>query len=77
MEESIETKVKKALESIRPFLNNDGGDIELVEIKDNKVYVRLLGNCSGCHISNSTIKLGVETTVKQHVPSIESVVNME
>ena len=77
MEESIETKVKKALESIRPFLNNDGGDIELVEIKDNKVYVRLLGNCSGFHISNSTIKLGVETTVKQHVPSIESVVNIE
>jgi len=77
MEESIETKVKKALESIRPFLNNDGGDIELVEIKDNKVYVRLLGNCSGCHISSSTIKLGVETTVKQHVPSIESVVNIE
>ena len=77
MEESIETKVKKALESIRPFLNNDGGDIELVEIKDNKVYVKLLGNCSGCHISNSAIKLGVETTVKQHVPSIESVVNIE
>lgn len=77
MEESIETKVKKALESIRPFLNNDGGDIELVEIKDNKVYVRLLGNCSGCHISNSNIKLGVETTVKQYVPSIESVVNIE
>ena len=77
MEESIETKVKKALESIRPFLNNDGGDIELVEIKDNKVYVRLLGNCSGCHISSSTIKLGVETTVKQYVPSIESVVNIE
>jgi len=77
MEESIETKVKKALERIRPFLNNDGGDIELVEIKDNKVYVKLLGNCSSCHISNSTIKLGVETTVKQHVPSIESVVNIE
>ena len=77
MEESIETKVKKALESIRPFLNNDGGDIQLVEIKDNKVYVKLLGNCSGCHSSNSTIKLGVETTVKQHVPSIESVVNIE
>ena len=77
MEESIETKVKKALESIRPFLNNDGGDIELVEIKDNKVYVRLLGNCSSCHISISTINLGVETTVKQHVPRIESVVNIE
>ena len=77
MEESIETKVKKALERIRPFLNNDGGDIELVEIKDNKVYVKLLGNCSSCHISNSTIKLGVETTVKQHAPSIESVVNIE
>lgn len=76
MEENLQEKVEQALESIRPFLNRDGGDIELVEIKDNVVYVRLLGNCSGCHISTSTMKLGVENTVKQYVPSIEKVINI-
>lgn len=75
-EAEIEKKVLEALDSIRPFLNNDGGDIELVEIKDNVVYVRLLGNCLGCSISTSTMKLGVENTIKQYVPSIESVVNL-
>lgn len=76
MEENLQEKVEQALESIRPFLNGDGGDIELVEIKDNVVYVRLLGNCSGCHISTSTMKLGVENTVKQYAPSIEKVINI-
>lgn len=76
MEENLQEKVEQALDSIRPFLKNDGGDIELVEIKDNVVYVKLLGNCSGCHISTSTMKLGVESTVKQFVPSIKEVINL-
>lgn len=76
MEENLQEKVEQALESIRPFLKGDGGDIELVEIKDNVVYVKLLGNCSGCHISTSTMKLGVENTVKQYAPSIEKVINI-
>lgn len=76
MEENLQEKVEQALESIRPFLKGDGGDIELVEIKDNVVYVKLLGNCSGCHISTSTMKLGVESTVKQFVPSIKEVINI-
>ena len=50
----------EALESIRPFLNNDGGDIELVDVIDNRVMVKLQGNCSGCPMSFSTMKLGVE-----------------
>lgn len=74
--ENLESKVKEALDSIRPFLNNDSGDIELVEIKDKTVYVRLLGNCQGCPISYSTMKLGVENTIKQYAPSIEKVVNL-
>ena len=45
--EEIVTKVMEALESIRPFLNNDGGDIELVDVIDNRVMVKLQGNCSG------------------------------
>ena len=77
IEENLEDKVQQALDSIRPFLKNDGGDIELIDIKEDIVYVRLLGNCSGCHISNSTMKLGVENTVKQFVPSIKEVINIE
>ncbi len=76
-EEKLKDKVQQALDSIRPFLKSDGGDIELIDIKEDIVYVRLLGNCSGCHISNSTMKLGVENTVKQFVPSIKEVINIE
>lgn len=72
----MQEKVEQALESIRPFLKSDGGDIELIEIKDEVVYVKLLGNCSGCHISTSTMKLGVENTVKQFAPNIKEVINI-
>lgn len=74
--EATVTKVMEALESIRPFLKGDGGDIELVDVKENKVYVRLLGNCNGCPMSFSTMKLGVENTIKQFVPEIDEVVNV-
>ncbi|MBO6184880.1 MAG: NifU family protein [Chryseobacterium sp.] len=71
------TKVMEALESIRPFLNKDGGDIELLDVKDNTVFVKLLGNCSSCSLNFSTLKLGVENSIKQHAPEIEKVVNVE
>ncbi|SDE39923.1 NifU family protein [Riemerella columbipharyngis] len=75
--EKIITKVMEALESIRPFLNKDGGDIELIDVKDNNVYVRLLGNCSSCPISFSTMKLGVENTIREKVPEIAEIINVE
>ena len=74
-EETV-TKVLEALETIRPFLNKDGGDIELVDVKDNTVYVKLVGNCNGCPMSFSTMKLGVENTIKQHAPEISEVVSV-
>ena len=76
-QEQIVTKVLDALESIRPFLNKDGGDIELVDIKDHKVYVKLQGNCNGCPMSFSTMKLGVENTIKQFAPEIVEVLSVE
>lgn len=76
-QEEVVTKVMEALDSIRPFLNNDGGDIELVDVIENKVLVKLHGNCQGCPMSFSTMKLGVENTIKQYVPSIKEVVNVE
>lgn len=76
-QEETVTRVLEALESIRPFLNKDGGDIELIDVKENKVFVKLLGNCSGCPVSFSTMKLGVENTIKQHAPEIEEVLSVE
>ena len=75
--EEVVTKVMEALDSIRPFLNNDGGGIELVDVVDNKVMVKLQGNCQGCPMSFSTMKLGVENTIKQFAPSIKEVVSVE
>ena len=75
-EETV-TKVLEALESIRPFLHKDGGDIELIDVVGYKVFVRLLGNCSSCPISFSTMKLGVETTIKQMAPEIKEVLSIE
>lgn len=75
--EDTVTKVMEALDSIRPFLNKDGGDIELVDVKDNKVFVKLVGTCNGCPMSFSTMKLGVESTIKQYVPEIEQVMEVE
>lgn len=75
--EETRSKIIDALESIRPFLNKDGGDIELVEVKDDTVFVRLHGNCNGCPMSFSTMKLGVENTIKQYAPEIREVLNVE
>ncbi len=69
--------VEIALEEIRPFLKNDGGDIELVSIEDQKlVKVKLLGTCIDCTVNQMTLKSGVEMTIKKHAPQIEQVVNV-
>lgn len=75
-EETV-TRVMDALESIRPFLNRDGGDIELVDVVEDRVLVKLHGNCNGCPMSFSTMKLGVENTIKQFAPEIREVVSVE
>lgn len=68
-------KVEEALDSMRPFLKADGGDIELVDIDENmQVLVKLLGNCSNCHMSDMTMKAGVEEAVMRSVPEIEGIV---
>ncbi|PZU81548.1 MAG: hypothetical protein DI529_15400 [Chryseobacterium sp.] len=77
IQEELVTKVMDALDSIRPFLNKDGGDIELIDVQEKTVYVKLVGNCSSCSISTSTMKLGVENTIKQYAPEIEEVINIE
>lgn len=74
--EELTAKVETALAEIRPFLQNDGGDIELVSVEDNIANVRLLGACTNCSINTMTLKMGVEMTIKRHAPQIEKVVNL-
>ncbi|MCB0506889.1 MAG: NifU family protein [Bacteroidetes bacterium] len=67
-------KVENALNNIRPFLQSDGGDIELIEITDNFIAkVKLVGACGSCKMSASTMKAGVEATVMNFVPEIIAV----
>ncbi|MFH0921972.1 MAG: NifU family protein [Fibrobacterota bacterium] len=62
--------VEEAIKSIRPALQADGGDIELVDVKDGVVQVRLKGACSGCPHSAMTLKDGVERVIRREVPGI-------
>lgn len=74
----LKSNVEKALEEIRPFLKNDGGDISLIDIEDDKlVKVQLMGTCVDCSVNQMTLKSGVEMTIKKHAPQIEKVVNVE
>jgi Fe-S cluster biogenesis protein NfuA len=72
-EEKMREDVEKALEKIRPALRADGGDIELIDVVDGVVKVRLTGACGGCPMSQMTLKMGVEKILKQQVPEVKSV----
>ena len=73
--EAIKVKVLSALDQLRPFLNDDGGDMELVEIQDDEtVVVRLLGACKDCSMSMMTLKAGLEEAVKKVAPEVKAVV---
>jgi Fe-S cluster biogenesis protein NfuA len=73
MPESIEKRVRDALEEIKPQIQADGGDIDLVAVENKTVKVRLRGACAGCPMSALTLKQGVERLVKARVPEIDSV----
>ncbi|MDH3559056.1 MAG: NifU family protein [Deltaproteobacteria bacterium] len=70
----MKEQIEQALDKIRPALQRDGGDIELVDVEENGVVkVRLTGACSGCPMSQMTLKQGVERIVKQLVPEVKAV----
>ncbi len=67
-------KVEAVISKIRPFLQRDGGDIELIDVTDGVVKVRLRGACGSCPMSMMTLKMGVEKQLKQEIPEIKEVV---
>jgi Fe-S cluster biogenesis protein NfuA len=75
--DEIKARVEKALEKIRPYLIADGGNIEIIEITDDMVLkVQLTGACHGCPFSMQTMKAGVEMAVKNEVPEIREVIDI-
>lgn len=70
----MKEKVEKALDKIRPVLMVDGGNVELVEVKDDVVKVKLTGACAGCPMSQMTLKMGIERHLKKEIPEIKEVV---
>lgn len=75
-EELLNEKIQIALNEIRPFLESDGGNIELVSVVNNVVKVKLLGNCVSCSVNQMTLKNGVEMTIKKYAPEIEKVISV-
>lgn len=70
-------KIKAALEEIRPMLQRDGGDVELVEVtEDGTVKVRLKGACGSCPMSTMTLKSGIEARLKEQIPGVKEVVSV-
>ena len=69
----MKEKIEKALADIRPSLQSDGGDVELVDVENGIVKVRLSGACGGCPMSQMTLKQGIEAYIKKEVPEILSV----
>lgn len=74
---TITERVQEALNTIRPALQADGGDIALVDVSDDGVVqVRLVGACSGCPSSQYTLQMGVERAVKERVPEIKQIISV-
>jgi Fe-S cluster biogenesis protein NfuA len=69
-QENVGTRVREALDEIRPRLQADGGDIEFVGVDQGIVKVKLTGACAGCPMSTMTLKMGVEQYLKQKIPEV-------
>ncbi|KAF0156950.1 MAG: nifU-like domain-containing protein [Syntrophaceae bacterium] len=73
----MKEQVQKAIEKVRPGLQADGGDVELVDVsEDGVVKVKLTGACHGCPMAQMTLKMGIEKIIKQQVPSVKEVVSV-
>jgi Fe-S cluster biogenesis protein NfuA len=71
---SLREKVEDALNKVRPSLQADGGDVQLIDVDDNGVVkVKLQGSCAGCPMSQMTLKMGIEKILKQNVPEVQRV----
>ena len=69
-------KIISIIDQLRPFLINDGGNIEFVKYEDGIVYIRMMGACADCMMIDATLKDGIESAIKEEVPNVKEVVNL-
>jgi Fe-S cluster biogenesis protein NfuA len=75
--DALQQKVEDALNTIRPYLEADGGDVEVVEItEDQTLKLQLTGACRTCHMSHMTMKSGIEETIRRAVPEIKQIISV-
>ena len=77
MNKKREKEIKEIIENIRPYLNEDGGDIEFLKIDEDYVFVKLLGACAHCGFQDNTINYGILKMIQEKYPEIEGVINVE
>lgn len=75
--QEIEKKIIEIIDTLRPYLINDGGDIEFIKYEDNIVYISMLGACSDCAMLDFTLKDGIEFALKEEIPEVKGVVNIK
>ena len=73
----MKEEVEEVLETLRPMLMQDGGNVELVDIEDGVVKVRLFGSCSSCSSSTMTLKMGIEKALKKAIPMVRCLESVE
>ncbi len=74
--EDIELRIRTVIDKIRPFLINDGGNLEFIKFEDGIVYVRLLGACEECPMLDVTLKDGIEELIINEIPEVKEVKNV-
>ncbi len=72
-----EAKIIEIINRLRPFLVNDGGNIEFIKYENNIVYIKMMGACSNCHMLDLTLKDGIEAAIKEEVPEVIEVINVK
>lgn len=72
-----EKEILRVIDSLRPFLISDGGNIEYIKYEDNIVYIRMMGACIDCNMLDFTLKDGIEAMLKEEIPEIKAVINVE
>ena len=77
MKNNNEEKIIEVLHHLRPFLINDGGDLEFIKYEDHIVYIKMSGACANCMMLDVTLKDGIEAMIKDEVPEVEAVINIE
>lgn len=73
----IENRIKKIIDDLRPYLINDGGDCEFIKYEDGIVYIKMHGACANCQMLDVTIKDGIECMIKDEIPEVREIINID